>query len=427
MLRRLRKLRRLSTPLGRDQLWREARYQLWPQLRPLASAHRRTLARRPRVVAVIGSYGKTTTTAGVCAALGLLVPARAESSYATLALKLLRVRPWRRHAVFEVAIDGPGQMGPYAAMLRPDIVVVTSIGSEHHRGLGGLDRTREEKGRMVAGLRPGGTAVLNRDDPQVTAMAPTAAAAGARVVTYGLDSRADVRATEVRIDWPHGTRLTLHVAGTVREVRLRLLGRVMVYPFLAAVAVAWAEGRPLDRAIADLEALPAQPGRLQLEPLPQGAWLVRDDFKASLETIEAALDVLAELPGRKTLVIGSVSEPPGSQGPLCRQLGRRFAQVASRVVVVGPMFQRYAAGATAAGLSRAALVDAKRDVRAAWEAVQADLGPGDIVLVKGRDTERLDRVALALQGRPVRCTSEFCDLRGVRCQTCPKLETGWMV
>jgi hypothetical protein len=89
------------------------------------------------------------------------------------------------------------------------------------------------------------------------------------------------------------------------------------------------------------------------------------------------------------------------------------------------MFQRYAAGATAAGMPRAAMVDAKRDVRAAWEAVQGDLAPGDVVLVKGRDTERLDRVALALQGRDVRCEIESCDLKGVRCQSCPMLETGW--
>ncbi|HEX6015341.1 MAG TPA: hypothetical protein VFY87_26790, partial [Geminicoccaceae bacterium] len=100
------------------------------------------------------------------------------------------------------------------------------------------------------------------------------------------------------------------------DVRLRLLGQVMVYPVLAAVAVAWAEGRPLERAVADLEALPPQPGRLQLEPLANGAWLVRDEFKSSLETIEAALDVMAELPGRRIVVIGSVSEPPGSQGPI---------------------------------------------------------------------------------------------------------------
>jgi UDP-N-acetylmuramoyl-tripeptide--D-alanyl-D-alanine ligase len=95
--------------------------------------------------------------------------AKRGSTYAHLAFKLLRLRPWGGHAVFEVAIDGPGQMAPYATMLLPDVVVVTSIGLEHHRSLGTLDRTRAEKERMLEGLRPGGVAVLNRDDPRVMA------------------------------------------------------------------------------------------------------------------------------------------------------------------------------------------------------------------------------------------------------------------
>ena len=420
---RLRKLRRLSTAAGRRDLWVGASNRLWPQLRVLASLHRCTLARRVRIAAVVGSYGKTTTTAAVCTALGLPEPTRG-SSYGRLALKLLRVRPWQAHAAFEVAIDGPGQMAPYGALLRPDLVVVTSIGSEHHRSLGSLDATQAEKGRMVQALTAAGIAVLNRDDPRVMAMAGTTAA---RVVTYGLHPEAEVRASDVRLDWPRGTRLVLHVAGTERDVRLRLLGRVMTYPFLAAVAVARAEGLPLEQAVAALEAMPPQPGRLQLEPLPGGAWLIRDDFKSSVETIDAALDVLTEVPGRRIVVLGSVSEPPGSQGPICRRIGQRLAGVSSRLIVVGPMFQRYAAGAAAAGMPRTALVDAKRDLRAAWEAVQIDLAPGDVVLVKGRDTERLDRVALALQGRQVRCAIEFCNLRGIRCGACSKLETGWAV
>ncbi|HEX2529589.1 MAG TPA: Mur ligase family protein [Geminicoccus sp.] len=423
-LNKFRKLRHLASAEGRQHLWHGARNHLWPQLRPTAGLHRRTFARHAVVIAVVGSYGKTSTVAAVCTALGLPVPVRARSAYASLALKLLSIWPWHRHVVFEVAIDGPGQMAPYAAMLRPDIVVVTSIGSEHHRSLGTLDNTRQEKGRMVEALRSGGVAVLNRDDPHVMAMTVPA---GVRVLTYGFDPSADIRASEMTIDWPRGTKLVLQAAGTTREMRLRLLGRVMVYPALAAVAVAVAQDRPLDEAVAALEQLPPRQGRLQLEPLPDGAWLIRDDFKSSVETIHAALDVLADLPGRRIVVIGSVSEPPGSQGPIYREWGRRLAQVASRVVVIGPMFQRYAAGATAAGMPRSSLIEAKHSIRAAWEAVQADLQPGDVVLVKGRDTERLDRIGLALKGRQVRCELDFCDLRGVRCAACPKLETGWAI
>ena len=93
----------------------------------------------------------------------------------------------------------------------------------------------------------------------------------------------------------------------------------------------------------------------------------------------------------------------------------------ARLIVVGTAFPKYSAGARAAGMRREAMVDAGHSVKVAWEAVQVDLGPGDVVLVKGRNTQRLDRVGLALQGRAVRCEIEYCDLRGVRCETCPML------
>jgi UDP-N-acetylmuramoyl-tripeptide--D-alanyl-D-alanine ligase len=421
LIREAGKLRLLGSRLGRRRLARDARNAAWPLLRRLARAYRLFPTRPTRVIAVVGSYGKTTTTAAVRAALGI-PSARAGgwNAYGGLALSVLKIAPWRRHAVFEVGIDGPGQMTAYATMLEPDIVVVTTIGSEHHGSLGTLDRTQEEKGRMVRAMRPGGTAVLNGDDPRVCAMA---ALTGARVVTYGLGPGNDVRAADVRVDWPHGTRLDLHVDGVRREVRLRLLGKVMVYPFLAAVAVGRIEGRPLDDIVAALEVLPARTGRLQPMPIANGAWLIRDDYKSSLETVEVALDLLAELPGRKIAVMGDVSEPPGSQGPIYRGIGERLAAMAHRVIVVGE-FQRYRAGATRAGMPPSALVNARHSVRAAWEAVQAELAPGDIVLIKGRDTQRLDRVALALQGRKVGCEVEFCDLKCVRCETCPALTTG---
>ncbi|HET6469919.1 MAG TPA: Mur ligase family protein [Geminicoccaceae bacterium] len=429
MRHRLRKVSRLIvSSLGRRRLYRDALNQLWPLLRPAAELHRRTMASRVRVIAVVGSFGKTTTTAAVAGALGGSADRRRGNAWGKLALQVLRLRPWERHAVFEAGIDGKGQMIQYAGMMRPDVVVVTAIGSEHNRSLGSLENTRDEKAQMLRGLRQGGIAVLNGDDPHVRAMA---AMTEARVVTFGLGPDNDVRASGVRLDWPHGTRLTVHVGGAARELRVRLLGRVMAYPVLGAVAVAWAEGRPLDEVAAALEALPPRPGRLQPVPLPNGAWLIQDDFKSAVETIDAALDVLAEVPGRRIVVLGEISEPPGSAGPHYRHIGERLAAVASRVVVVGGQrtFRGYAAAATRAGLPREALVSAGRSVMAAAQAVEADLRAGDVILIKGRDTQRLDRVALALQGRMVGCRIEVCPIRGIsicsRCETCPMLERGW--
>jgi UDP-N-acetylmuramoyl-tripeptide--D-alanyl-D-alanine ligase len=423
--RRLRKLRRASTAAGRHRLRRDAMMRLWPALRVAARLHRQSLAGRTRVVAVVGSLGKGAATAAVRAAMGSSHPPQRSTGFSLLALSVLRIRPTQRHAVLEVGIVGPGMMAPYARMVQPDVVVVTSIASEHHRSFGTLENTSREKSEMLRGLRPGGVAVLNGDDPHVLAMRP--AAGDARVVTFGFGQGNDVQALEAKLDWPHGTRLRVRVGGAEREIRSRLLGRVMVYPLLAALAVAWLEGRDMGEAVAALERLPPRPGRLQLLPLPNGAWLIRDDYKSTLETIDAALDVLAEVPGRRIVVIGEVSEPPGSQGPIYRRLGERLAGIASRVVCVcaETTYKSYVVGAARAGMPRSALVHAGRDVRAAWEAVRADLGPGDVVLVKGRDTQRLDRVALALQGRAVGCEIEFCNLKGMRCEVCPMLERGW--
>jgi UDP-N-acetylmuramoyl-tripeptide--D-alanyl-D-alanine ligase len=206
---------------------------------------------------------------------------------------------------------------------------------------------------------------------------------------------------------------------------VRLLGRKTLFSVLAAVAVASEEGRPLDGAVADLERMAPVARRLQTAPLPNGAILLRDEYKSSLETVHAALDLLSEIPAkRRIVVLGEVSEPPGSQGPIYREIGARVAEIADRAIFVGANFQRYATGARRAGLERDALVDAGRDALRAAEAVEDDLRPGDVVLLKGRDTQRLERVALALAGRRVRCEITHCD-SSPRCDTCPMLERGW--
>ena len=86
---------------------------------------------------------------------------------------------------------------------RPDVAVITAVGSEHHRSLGTLEVTRAEKSWMVQALPAAGVAVLNGDDPNVMWMRQKTRA---RVVTFGFGAACDVRADDVRLDWPRGTR-----------------------------------------------------------------------------------------------------------------------------------------------------------------------------------------------------------------------------
>lgn len=416
----------LGTPAGRVQIRAGLLYRAWPLLSPLARLYRRTLVRRVRVVAVVGSLGKSTTTRAVAAALGAPShPDMLRNSWSLLALAILRLQRRQPHAVIEVGIAGPGQMRGYAGMVRPDITVVTAIASEHHRSLGTLEVTRDEKAWMVRALPGEGVAVLNGDDANVLWMR---SATTARIVTFGFGAGCDVRATDVELDWPRGMRFVLDAFGERRPVTLRLVGQPQVRAALAAIAVAGIAGVPLEAAVERVAALAPTVGRLQPVDIGGGVTVLRDEFKGTLETFAAALDVLAAIDApRRIVVLGDISEPPGNQHEVYRTIGRRIGEVASMVVVAGPASatERYHAGLRAGGLAAGAIITGGRTPQEIAATLRRVLAPGDVVLVKGRDTQRLDRVRLVLQGRQVGCDLRACHIRVLECEHCPMLPHAW--
>lgn len=414
----------LRTPGGRRQVLDGVNYRLWPLWSRLAIAHRRTLASRTRVVAVTGTFAKSTTVRAIAAALD--APATETSllnAWTSVARAVLRIVPGRRHAVIETGISGPGELARYGRIVHPDIAIVTSIGSEHHAKLPTLESKRGEKVRLVRALRRGGVAVLNGDDPHTLWMASSAPG---RVLTYGTGMHVDVRASEVRLDWPHGMRFRMHAFGEEREVTTRLIGRHMVYPILAAIAVAGLEGIALDAALERLRVLEPTPGRMQPVVLANGAILLCDDYKMTRETIHVALDVLAEIPAaRKVVLFGDMSHVQGREWPVCLSVGMHVARVADRFSVVGRSFKRYSRGARKAGMPREAIADAGRTAQQAAAHLARTLRPGDVVLIKGRRGQKLDRVRLILEGHRVGCAIKLCEIRSTECRACPMRARGW--
>ncbi len=395
----------------------------WPALQVAAAAHRRTTLRRTRVVAVVGSVGKTTAKRAIDAALGDLAARHTEGNYGvSFADNVLRTRSRDAYGVFEVGIAGPGRMASYAKLLAPHIVIATAVASDHHRSFPTLEHTRAEKVRMVSALRPDGLAVLNGDDPNTRWMATQTTA---RVVTYGFGEENDVRASDYRLDWPHGSRFTLHMDGQPREMTTRLLGRHQVYSILAAVAVARAEGLPLGAVCERLAALAPSKRRLQPIALPMGATLISDDLKSSIESIRAALDVLAQIRApRRILALGDILDPPGPARPFYRELGERLVGIADRVILIGSSnHQTLITAAVKAGMAREAFYHVKGHH---WEPVverlRAELRAGDVVLLKSNDSRRLERITLALTGHPVRCQAAYCRVRVSSCAQCPLMQ-----
>lgn len=401
--------------------WRLAVAGTIPML-VVAALVRRTVARRARVIVVVGTYGKTTTTRAIRAALGLPPSPWVEANANCLALvplALFRGLWQSREVVIEVGIGVPAQMARFAWALRPSVVVVTCIGHEHIQSFRNLDHLRDEKADMVRSLTADGVAVLNGDDVNVMWMASQTRA---RVVTYGLASGLDVRGTDLTLNWPHGTRLQLNVDGESVALDTRLVSDGLIHGLLAAAAVAGVEGRSLAAVVPALASLPATRGRLQTVVLPGGVTVLRDDYKSTPETVMAALDALGQVPARRRVtVLGDLDMPPPPERHLYKAVGEKVACVADLALFVGTKFDRYRVGARAAGMPDDQLHHA-RTVSEAITFLRDSLLADDVVLVKGQETQRLTRIILALAGRNVQCQIEQCRMHLTFCDDCPLLE-----
>jgi UDP-N-acetylmuramyl pentapeptide synthase len=395
--------------------------RLGSSYRMLARIYRQTFLARTRIVAVVGSLGKTTTRRALQSALDCPERNFSFSNYgSSLAGNLLRVRRGDRHAVLEVGIAGPDAMDTSARMIRPDLVIVTSIKSEHNRSFPTLLDTRAEKVKMVRSLPKQGIAILNGDDPNVRWMATQTAA---RVITFGLNPDNDLRAENVSID-ATGSAFDVRIGGATHRIHSKLLGDHMLYPLLAAVAAAQVEKIELAGVIARLAQLPPATSRMELITLPDGTRILDDSSKGAVESMHAAFETFSRIPAaRKIVVLGNVEEPPGKERDVYRELGNRLARCADLVVCIGDdNMTSLRAAATQAGLDRSAIRLAGSRLEAGADALNEVLRPGDLVLIKGASTQRLRRIVLELLKKKVSCRVKHCNVKVMSCDDCPLLD-----
>jgi UDP-N-acetylmuramoyl-tripeptide--D-alanyl-D-alanine ligase len=409
---------------GRFVLMRALNLKAWPLVYPLARYHRRLINPATRIIAVTGSAGKSTTVQTIASVLGEYPPMLHFNHASYLAVNLLRIKKGQKWVAMEVGISVPQvPMAQQADLVRPDVAVVTSIGREHNTSYKSLHGIREAKSYLLSGLGPDGVCVLNGDDENVVWMASKAPG---KIIYFGYDKSNDIRAEDLELDWPQGTRFKLAAYGQTARVRVKLFGCHMIYSVLAAVAVALNEGLSFDRVVAGLENIEPIEGRMQPVVLPNGAILIRDDWKSPLDTVTPALNFLAQVPaGRRIVVMGNLAEVPNPSGPVYRDLGIQVGKAADRILYFGTAFKHFRSGARKAGLPTDLITNCHRDVKHTIEILRTELRPGDVVLLKGQGAQHLSRIALGLMGRRVECELINCNTHETLCSRCAKLETGW--
>lgn len=371
-----------------------------------------------QVVGVTGSVGKTTTKdllGHLLSAFGPTVaPPNSFNNEIGLPLTVLAATTDTRYLVLEMGASGPGHIDYLTDIAPLDVAVVLIVGHAHMETFGTVAQVAQAKAEIVAGLRDGGTAVLNIDDPRVAAMAGAARQIGASVLTFGRSDAADVRATATGADVLGRAGFTLHVAGSSSEssgagvpVRLPLIGAHQAHNALAALGVGIALGLDLGDLVARLaEPGPRSAHRMALTERGDGVRVLDDAYNANPDSMAAALHTLRAIAAERRLaVLGDMLELGATARADHVAAGRRAAELGIDVLVaVGEQGEAYAEGASTTvvveggegGGEGGPRILRAADVSEAESLLTEVLRSGDVVLLKASNGAGLWRLADSL-------------------------------
>lgn len=386
----------------------------------------RRLMFRTTFIAITGSVGKTTATGLLSSILATQDSTFTNYGSGNRSERILRamfkVRFSHRFAVFEVATRGPGFLKRSAWLVRPDIAVILNVARTHTRGFPTLDDTAVEKSVLLRYLRRKGTAVLNRDDSRVAAMAKLLPA-GCRVVWFGSEPGAEVHGSEISSHWPDDPlSLTISAGTETSRAKTQLVGEHWKTSVLGAIAAALECRVPLQQAVAALAEVQPPSGRMAPRTLPSGVTFLRDDYNPSEDTLHVALEVLRQATApRKILVFSGVIDTGESWTQRMARHCEAAAKIADLLVLISDR------GCTRAGAraARAAGMDESQiaqftNLREASDFLKATCRAGDLVLLRGRLRDHIGRLYIAQKGE-IGCWVAECEVRTL-CEACPELQ-----
>ena len=354
------------------------------------------------VIGLTGSSGKTSTKdliAQLIRPYGETVsPEGSFNNELGHPLTALQATETTKFLVAEMGARHLGDLTYLCGITPPKVGLVLNVGTSHIGEFGSQDNIALAKGELIEALVPGGTAVLNADDPRVAAMASRTAE---RVLTFGEAETADVRATDIKLDAEGRPGFTLRIGDFSRAVQLRFVGEHYVSNALGAAAVAAAVGLTPEQIAEGLAAATAvSAARMEVTERADGVTVINDAFNANPDSVRAALKALVAIGrsrgARTWAVLGEMLELGDTSAEEHDAIGRLVVRLdVNRLVVVGTGAKPIHLGASLEGSwgNESAYVDT---IPEALELLRTELRAGDVVLVKSSKAAKLRSLADAL-------------------------------
>ncbi len=343
-----------------------------------------------KVIAITGSNGKTTTKDFVAAALANRFQVTKTdgnfNNHVGLPQTILAANREDEIAVWEIGMNHPGEIAALAKLAAPDAAIITNVGAAHIEFMGSREAIAAEKGALAEALGPAGTLILNADDAFSEAIAKRTRA---KIIQVGIEN-GSVRATEITQSGT-GSEFTILEGAHRCRAQLPVPGIHMVQNALLAVAAGRAFGLSLEECAKGLASTPLTKARLQIKDIG-GIQFIDDSYNANPDSMKAALRTLMELDadGRRIAVLGEMGELGSESETGHREVGEAAAALQiDELIAVGTAGAAIARAAKKAGLEKSLAVGSASE---AAELLENTAAPGDLVLVKGSRTARMERV-----------------------------------
>jgi UDP-N-acetylmuramoyl-tripeptide--D-alanyl-D-alanine ligase len=264
------------------------------------------------MLAITGSAGKTTVkemSAAILSRMGHTLATQGNfNNQLGVPLTLMRLAAEHQYAVLELGASSIGEIAYTAALVKPDVAVITNAAEAHIEGFGCLNNVVQAKGEILDALPEQGVAIINGDD--LNAYKWIARAGARRQLVFSLDehSGADFYARDLKRQVSGAYSFELVAPQGEITVNLNQLGQHNIANALAAAAATSEQGASLDAIKAGLETVAAVTGRLSSTTLANGARIIDDSYNSNPESLRAAIDVLSQCKGHKILVLGDMAE-----------------------------------------------------------------------------------------------------------------------
>ncbi len=392
---------------------------------------------KPEVIAITGSVGKTSTREAIFAALsgkfrvrqairsyndqvgvpmtiiGMESPGKSLTGWVNVFGRCVQLM-WKKDPkypemlIVEMGADRPGDIQYLTEFCPPKVGVLTAISPAHVEHFKTIERVAKEKSILVTCLADTSCAVLNSDDEKVVSLKPRLKS---HVYTFGFDGGAQIKGSEVVISYgsqsePNGINFKIEHGGAVVPLFLPgVLGRQHVYPGLAAVAVGLFYGMNLVELGESLAQYSAAPGRMHIVPGIKGCTIIDDTYNSSPRAAHMALETMIdiELTGtaERYAVLGDMLELGSLTEDEHAKLGARVAELGvDFLVTVGEAAKHIASGALDSGMEEHRIAKFGESV-SAGKFVQEKIKKGDVILIKGSQGVRMEKIVKEIMGEPL--------------------------